>query len=49
VYYNIKYVALEIFRKVHKGIKNVDFLDFVLRKTFLNVLNMVAPKKIGNF
>jgi len=34
VFHNIKYAALEIFCKVHKGIKNVDFLDFVLRKTF---------------
>jgi hypothetical protein len=34
VFHNIKYAALKIFCKVHKGIKNTDFLDFVLRKTF---------------
>ncbi len=34
VFHNIKYVASEIFCKIHKGVKNVDFLDFVLRKTF---------------
>jgi hypothetical protein len=33
-FHNIKYATLEIFHKVHKGIRNVDFLDFVLRKTF---------------
>jgi hypothetical protein len=46
VFHNIKNATLEIFRKVHKGIKNVDFLEFVLRKTFSMAFNMVAPKKI---
>jgi hypothetical protein len=49
VFHNIKDATLKIFCKVHKGIKNVDFLDFVLRKTFLMVSNMVAPKKIEFF
>jgi len=49
MFHNIKDATLEMFHKVHKGIKNVDFLDFVLRKTFLMAFNMVAPKKIGNF
>jgi hypothetical protein len=34
LFHNIKYAPPEIFPKVHKGIKNVDFLDFALRKTF---------------
>jgi hypothetical protein len=34
MFHNIKYAALKIFRKVHKGINNVDFLNFVSRKTF---------------
>jgi len=34
MFHNIKYATLEIFRKVHKGIKNVDFPDFILRNTF---------------
>jgi hypothetical protein len=46
VFHYVKDATLEIFCKVHKSIKNVDFLDFVLRKTFLMVSNMVAPKKI---
>jgi hypothetical protein len=45
VFHNIKYVAFEIFCKLHKGIKNVDFLDFVSRKAFEMLFNMVAPKK----
>jgi len=45
VFHNIKYATPEIFCKVHKGIKNVDFLDFVSRKTFRMVFNMVAPQK----
>jgi hypothetical protein len=44
VFHNIKYATLKIFLKVLKGIKNVDFLDFVSRKTFLMVFNMLAPK-----
>jgi len=46
VFHDIKYATLKIFRKVHKGIKNDEFLNFVSRKTFEMVFNMVAPKKI---
>jgi hypothetical protein len=49
VFHNIKDVTPEIFCKVHKGIKNVDFLEFVLRKTFLMAFNMVTPKKLEFF
>jgi hypothetical protein len=38
VFHNIKYAALEIFHKVHKGIKNVDFLDFLKKEDLLKGL-----------
>jgi hypothetical protein len=34
VFHNIKYATLKIFHKVHTCIKNVDFHDFILRKSF---------------
>jgi len=37
MFHNIKYATFEIFHKVHKGIKNVDFLVFFLKKE--NLLN----------
>jgi hypothetical protein len=46
VFHDIKYTAPKIFHKIHKGIKNLYFLDFVVRKKFLINFNMMAPKII---
>jgi len=48
VFYNIKFVAFEIFRKVHTTIKNVDFFEFLKRKPFKWFLTW-WPQKIWKF
>jgi hypothetical protein len=47
VFHDIEYAALKIFCKVHKGIKNVDFLNFVSRKTFKWFLTWWPQKQFG--
>jgi len=49
MFHNIKYAAFEIFHKVHKGIKNVDFLDFFFKgRPFKWFLTWWPQKQIGN-
>ncbi len=49
MFHNIKYAAFEIFHKVHKGIKNVDFLDFFKKgRPFKWFLTWWPQKQIGN-
>ncbi len=44
MFHNIKYVALEIFHKIHKGKKNVDFLDFLKMRPFKWFLTWLPQK-----